>query len=430
MVGRWGVRISLFRKSACCFFPRNVHNSRRRLGCMTPPPEDASVEALRAALSRECSGKMSERRGRINAERELREVKLKLMAMSMSMRDGDVGGVELGRRTEKTGVDAVADNNETARHGTSQDTASTSCRVSGDDQLKGTTDGPPGLTVFPLTPIGTFQSCFTCRNGTPRQPQLVPLARGRLTLAKHVQGCSLEGLEQFSHVWLVYVFHKNTDLHVGMGGLRDEGGDNDKNRTTSRSKVRVPRLNGERRGVLATRSPHRPNPVGMSLCRIRSVDVKHGVLEVEGADLVDETPVLDIKPYLPFCEALSREDSFAPIWVDETSSDPNGEPLLIASVEFEQGAEACIREVWRARNSGMKKGTAFRSLYQSGEEFCAFCKQALQRDIRSFHQRERVDLENEVGTQGKWEVVLDGISVRYDVCEGKVVIKGGGVTVR
>ena len=78
----------------------------------------------------------------------------------------------------------------------------------------------------------------------------------------------------------------------------------------------------------------------------------------------------------------------------------------------------------------MKKGTAFRSLYQSGEEFCAFCKQALQRDIRSFHQRERVDLENEVGTQGKWEVVLDGISVRYDVCEGKVVIKGGGVTVR
>jgi|TARA_B110000977_G_scaffold170354_1_gene220980 hypothetical protein len=148
------------------------------------------------------------------------------------------------------------------------------------------------------------------------------------------------------------------------------------------------------------------------------VDLKAGILEVEGADLVDGTPVLDVKPYLPFCEAFG--DATAPDWVNETSTEPTGEPLQIASVEFVQGAEEVIKQVWN-RRGGVKK-----SLYESGDEFLEFCTQALARDIRSFHQRKREEIEKDDDGTGKWEVVLDGISVRYDVFEGRVFIKGGG----
>jgi tRNA (Thr-GGU) A37 N-methylase len=146
----------------------------------------------------------------------------------------------------------------------------------------------------------------------------------------------LEGLEQFSHVWIIYVFHENTDLHVAVGAgdtsTRSVSGDaspdgarlRSQRSTTSRAKVRVPRLNGERRGVFATRTPHRPLPIGLSLVEIKHVDAEKGFLEVGGADLVDGTPVLDIKPYLPFCEALTKDGAarvFAPDWVDFTSND-------------------------------------------------------------------------------------------------------------
>lgn len=83
-----------------------------------------------------------------------------------------------------------------------------------------------------------------------------------------------------------------------------------------KGKIHPPRLNGGRRGALATRTPHRPNPLGLSLCRI--ISVSDGCLVLGGADLVDKTPVLDIKPYVPFCEALA--DSSAPTWVSVRSS--------------------------------------------------------------------------------------------------------------
>lgn len=118
----------------------------------------------------------------------------------------------------------------------------------------------------------------------PRQSGLVPQATSVLQLLPEWQPeISLQGLEGFSHVWLIFLFHlnKNSRFHA---------------------KVHPPRLNGQTQGVFATRSPHRPNPIGMSLVEIEKIE--HGILYLRGADLVDGTPILDIKPYLPQIESV------------------------------------------------------------------------------------------------------------------------------
>ena len=385
------------------------------------------LETLRAAISKETAAKMSERRGRIKAERELREAQLRLLALTHEV---GVGGRRRDVDEGDPRGDGSCEGDETI---SSEGRASVSANAHRADDAN-------EVELYPLRPIGRFRSSFSCRNGTPRQPQLIPLARGRLMLRRHVPPAALQGLEEFSHVWIIYVFHGNTDLHAAMGaGDKTRRGDSGaaQARATSRAKVRVPRLNGERRGVFATRTPHRPLPIGLSLVEVRAVDSERGVLEVGGADLIDGTPVLDVKPYVPFCEALAPPAARAPDWVDFTMD--LHEPLTIESVEWAPGARERLREVWERRG-------AARSLYASSAEFCAFCAEALSFDIRSAHQRmserartERLAEDDDTegiresdsgvtGTKtgsGKWEVVLDGVSVRYDVRQGRVLVRGG-----
>jgi tRNA-Thr(GGU) m(6)t(6)A37 methyltransferase TsaA len=146
---------------------------------------------------------------------------------------------------------------------------------------KAATD-PSGLAV---TPVGCIESCFAERNGTPRQPGLAPAARSRLRVAWGTHPAhTLAGLEGFSHVWLLFVFDRN------RGGL-----------DYTKSKVRPPRLDGAPTGVFGCRTPHRPNAIGLSLVQIERIE--GGTLHLLGADLIDGTPVLDIKPYLPYAFA-------------------------------------------------------------------------------------------------------------------------------
>ena len=135
-----------------------------------------------------------------------------------------------------------------------------------------------------MRPIGRIESCFGEKFGTPRQSGLVPGARGRVVFSKDVPPGACRGLEEFSHVWIVFLFDQ----------VREE---------ETRWFVRPPRLGGnEKKGVFATRSPFRPNRIGLSLVALESVGDE--ALEVSGLDLVDGTVVLDIKPYLPYVEAL------------------------------------------------------------------------------------------------------------------------------
>ncbi|KAF6127938.1 tRNA methyltransferase O [Phyllostomus discolor] len=129
-------------------------------------------------------------------------------------------------------------------------------------------------------PIGYLESCFSAKNGTPRQPSICSHSRACLRIRKSIFNNpehSLMGLEQFSHVWILFVFHKNGHL-------------------SCKAKVQPPRLNGTKTGVFSTRSPHRPNAIGLTLAKLERVD--GGAIYLSGIDMIHGTPVLDIKPYI------------------------------------------------------------------------------------------------------------------------------------
>lgn len=132
--------------------------------------------------------------------------------------------------------------------------------------------------------IGNLESCYKDRFGVPRQSGLVAHASAKLRIKPEFQPeDSLEGLNQFSHLWLIFLFHENSNARF-------------------HSKVHPPRLGGKSIGVFATRSPHHPNPIGLSLVKLEKVD--GDTLWLSGVDLLDGTPVLDVKPYLPEIEAV------------------------------------------------------------------------------------------------------------------------------
>lgn len=137
-----------------------------------------------------------------------------------------------------------------------------------------------------IEPIATIRTSYDQKFGVPRQPGLVREALGMIEFAEPWRRAEVvQGLEGFSHVWLVFLFHEH--LAKEQRGV---------------TMVRPPRLGGnEKRGVFATRSPFRPNPIGLSLVEL--VEMREsGELVVRGVDVVDGTPLLDIKPYVAFAD--------------------------------------------------------------------------------------------------------------------------------
>ncbi|XP_063740358.1 tRNA (adenine(37)-N6)-methyltransferase isoform X2 [Eleginops maclovinus] len=130
-------------------------------------------------------------------------------------------------------------------------------------------------------PIGYISSCFSVKNGTPRQPTICGPSRAELRIQQSVFNNpehALVGLEQYSHVWIIFLFHKNGHLSY-------------------KAKVKPPRLNGQKVGVYSTRSPHRPNALGLTLARLDKID--GDTVHLSEIDMIAGTPVLDIKPYIP-----------------------------------------------------------------------------------------------------------------------------------
>lgn len=153
--------------------------------------------------------------------------------------------------------------------------------------------------IFELKPIGWLRADFKQKFGTPRQGSLAKSSRATLDLASEWKGRGiLSGLEDFSHVWIVSYLHLSVNKR-------------------QRGKVHPPRLQGKKIGIMASRSPHRPNNIGLTLAKIVSCD--GDTLKLAEVDLVDGTPVLDLKPYLAQAD---RPDEFKGGWTDKVAVAP------------------------------------------------------------------------------------------------------------
>lgn len=230
--------------------------------------------------------------------------------------------------------------------------------------------------------IATIRSCYSQRFGIPRQPGLVDSAVAAIEFeATSDNELALRDLSAFSHLWIVFVFHRQHYKRF-------------------KPLVQPPRLGGKTsKGVYATRSPNRPNPIGLSVVALREVtfDKDRYRVFVTGGDFLDGTPVLDIKPYISFVDAIpeARSDWATPLqenleiaWnsqalqqLDEIKSDSD----LVAS-----------------GSHGLKK----------------LIEQTLALDPRPAHER------GKDGKQGQyWCVIVGPVDVRFKVKGGIVIIE-------
>ena len=170
------------------------------------------------------------------------------------------------------------------------------------------------MNTVNFSPIGIISSCFKEKFGIPRQPNLVTEATSSLIFNDHFTEECVRGLDGFSHIWISFVFHET--LEKGWKPM-----------------VRPPRLGGNSKvGVFASRSPFRPNALGLSVVAIESIDLTTKPIKINllGCDLLDGTPVLDIKPYLPYVDSIP----------DAKGGFAHNKPEIIYGVVFSSQATA------------------------------------------------------------------------------------------
>uniref|UniRef100_A0A8D8I937 tRNA (Adenine(37)-N6)-methyltransferase n=1 Tax=Culex pipiens TaxID=7175 RepID=A0A8D8I937_CULPI len=168
-----------------------------------------------------------------------------------------------------------------------------SCRSSSDAECPvyatERTENDQQTSGISFDPIGTIKTVFSDKRAVPRQASVASELLSRIELNQTIFNNpehSLEGLDSFSHIWILYHFHRNP-AHF-------------------KTKVAPPRLGGMRIGVFSTRSPHRPCPIGLSLVQMDRIE--NSTIYFYGTDMVDGTPVLDIKPYIPQYDIPAKID--------------------------------------------------------------------------------------------------------------------------
>ena len=180
------------------------------------------------------------------------------------------------------------------------------------------------MTELSLPIIGVMRSPFVEKFGIPRQPNLVQVESYIEMHAPYNVLDAFEGIEEFSHLWLIWQFHDNK---------------NQQDKEKFRPQVRPPRLGGNKKiGVFATRSMYRPAPIGLSVVQLKEVRKEGNAVRVylTGSDLLDGTPILDIKPYIHYSDAI----------VDAQSGYAQTEPVrkqVIWSEEAEFSKQALLK---------------------------------------------------------------------------------------
>jgi tRNA-Thr(GGU) m(6)t(6)A37 methyltransferase TsaA len=177
-----------------------------------------------------------------------------------------------------------------------------------------------------IEPIAFFRSPLTSKFGLPRQCGVASELRGSIEfVAQYRHPEAVRGLESFSHLWLIWEFSANAHEAQGLT-------------------VRPPRLGGnERVGVFASRSPFRPNRLGLSAVEIESIDARVPIIYTKGADLMDGTPIYDIKPYVAFADSHPEARSG---FVDTTAWTPlQVEIPETAAQHFDEATLLGLRQV-------------------------------------------------------------------------------------
>ncbi len=229
--------------------------------------------------------------------------------------------------------------------------------------------------------IATIRSCYSQRFGIPRQPGLVDSAVAAIEFEPTSDNAlALRDLEAFSHLWVVFVFHRQHYKRF-------------------KPLVQPPRLGGKQtKGVYATRSPNRPNPIGLSVVTLQQVAFdkdRHRVF-VTGGDFLDGTPVLDIKPYVSFVDAIpeAKSDWATPL-EDDLEVTWNSEALQSLN-EIKPSSDPVAYGLHGLKN---------------------LIEQTLAQDPRPAHER---------GKDGKqdqhWGVMIGPVDVKFKVRGGIVVI--------
>ncbi len=232
-----------------------------------------------------------------------------------------------------------------------------------------------------MTPVATIRSCYSQRFGIPRQPGLVKSAVASIEFEPSpANRLALRGLDAFSHLWIIFVFHKH---HYA----------------NPKPLVRPPRLGGRTAiGVYATRSPNRPNPIGLSAVKLDGIAFDHDKYRVRivGGDFLDGTPVLDIKPYVPFVDAIDEATSE---WATPVES-------LLEVVWSDQALEQ-LADVPQTDNGILFGSRGLKTLVE----------ETLAQDPRPAHERGK-----DGRPEQKWGVVVGPVDVKFRVEQGRIVV--------
>lgn len=225
---------------------------------------------------------------------------------------------------------------------------------------------------FEFKPIAYAQTLFKDRFAVPRQPGLAQEAKGLIKFNKDPDlKTALRRLDEFSHLWIIFVFHEH-------GGKK------------WKPSIRPPRLGGnEKVGVLSSRSPHRPNPIGISAVKIEKMDfdAKGGPeISVDGIDLIDGTPILDIKPYVTYADSIPDAHSG---WAQA--------PIEKFPVSFSNQSEKDLKTL------------------KESEKLKKLIIEILQLDPRPAFQKRKFPIGNKTSTGKKYGFDLLDYDVKYEI---------------
>ncbi|CAH4029772.1 tRNA (adenine(37)-N6)-methyltransferase-like isoform X2 [Pieris brassicae] len=185
-------------------------------------------------------------------------------------------------------------------------------------------DTPSPSEDISYSPIGYIETTFENKRAVPRQPSVLSNAKGVVVINTDTFNNpehALSGLEEFSHMWIIFHFHSTAS-------------------TSPPPKISPPRLAGEKRGVFSTRSPHRPCPIGLSLVKIHNIEGNKIIFR--GVDMINGTPVLDIKPYIPQYDYPIQ--TFSSISLDRPPTEGTSDTLELNNLQINSGRPSpCVQ---------------------------------------------------------------------------------------